>query len=210
MNFSKQKGLSSVEMVMVLPIFLFFFLLIANVGKFWHIKLDNQINARTEAWREAMFDSLPDNLCEDLEDVTDELRQLDEQLSVIYEEEQIRKTTNSILSPTGNSLACKGNLKDDVDYRKSTVVSVTMSATGLNSKTETYRDGFAGELNKTAEQPYAVTGRAYYLWADWKFKDKQVFLLEDYHVLDVNGSYQQVDLPQGHNDYLDKFLIHDD
>lgn len=206
MNYSKQKGLSSVEMVMVLPMFLFFFVLIANVGKFWHVKLDNQINARTEAWREAMFDSLPDNVCEILEDRVDQLRE-NEQLSLLYRQELSRKLTNSVITPAGNSLACKGNLKNDKDYRQSTVLSTTQLDRRLNNKSKRYRSGFVGELNKTAEQPHAITGRAYYLWANWKFRDKQVFLLEDYHVLDVNGSYQRVDLPLGHDDYLERFLI---
>jgi len=93
-TYSKQKGLSSVEMVLVLPIFLFFFLLIANVGKFWHVKLDNQINARTEAWREAMFDSLPDDFCDSVEDRVDKLRE-DDQLSRNYRNSFSRTAVNS-------------------------------------------------------------------------------------------------------------------
>ena len=209
MNSTKQKGLSSVEMVMVLPIFLFFFAVIGNVGKFWHIKLDNQINARTEAWREAMFDSLPNNLCENLENQVDGLRGLDEELDELFREDAARDGRNSTLSPAGNALTCKGNLKNGSDFRGSTVLSVTESDNNLNNKSKGYRSGFIGEFNKTADQPKAITGRAYYLWAEWKFRDKQVFLLEDYHVLDVNGSYQQVDLPFGHDDYLIDFLIRD-
>lgn len=206
MNYSKQKGLSSVEMVMVLPLFLFFFVLIANVGKFWHVKLDNQINARTEAWREAMFDSLPDNVCENLEDRVDNLRD-NVQLRLLFQQEQLRNVTNRAISPAGNALACKGNLKNGRDYRQSTVLSTTLSDRNLNGKSKEYRSGLLGELNKTADQPHAITGRAYYLWAEWKFQDKHVFLLEDYHVLDVNGSYQRVDLPLGHDDYIQRFLI---
>ena len=206
MNYSKQKGLSSVEMVLVLPMFLFFFVLMANVGKFWHAKLDNQINARTEAWREAMFDSLPDNMCETLEERVEDLRE-NEQLSQLLRQKQLRDATNFTLSPAGNALACKGNLKNGADYRRTTVLDTTQADSRLNGKSRGYRSGFVGEFNKTSDQPHAITGRAYYLWADWKFKDKQVLLLEDYHVLDVNGSYQRVDLPMGHDDYLERFLI---
>lgn len=205
-SFTKQKGLSSVEMVLVLPIFLLFFALIANAGKFWHVKLDNNINARTEAWREAMFDSLPDDFCEPIEDQIDVLRDND-QLSVVFRQEQLRRATNSAITPFGNSLACKGNNKNDQDYRRSSVVGITLSDDNLGSKARGYRSGLYHELNKTSEQPYAVTGRAYYLWADWKIEDKHVFLMEDYHVIDVNGSYQRVDMPYGHDDHIERFLI---
>lgn len=216
MIYSKQKGLASVEMVMVLPIFLFFFLLIASIGKFWHIKLDNQVNARTEAWREAMFDSLPDVVC-DLENklapeqIADRLRANDQLVNnaTFGNNQGARDATNFMLSPAVNALACKGNTKNEQDYRRSTVLRTTQSGRNLDRKAQQYRSHFLGELNKTSEQPYAVTGRAYYLWAEWKFKDKYVFLLEDYHVLDVNGSYQRVDLPFGHDDYIERFLIRD-
>lgn len=40
---------------MLIPFLLVLILLIANIGKFWHAKLDNRIEARTEAWRNAYF-----------------------------------------------------------------------------------------------------------------------------------------------------------
>lgn len=204
----KQQGLSSVEMVLVMPFILLFFLMIANVGQFWHIKLDNLINARTEAWREAMFDSLPNSpLCETIEDVADGLRDAGD-LSFAFSSDTTRHAFNEGLSPGGKSLACKGNVnKDNQEYRGTTVINVAASGTGLHSDARKYRDGFIGELNKTEAPPYATTGRAYYIWGNWLFDGLGVVLLEDYHVIDVNGTWQRQDIPMGHDDYIDRFLI---
>lgn len=205
----KQQGLSSVEMVMILPFFLFFLLLIANVGKFWHAKLDNLVAARTEAWREAMFDSLPDELmlCDEIEERVEELRDTG-RLGPLFSAESVRQAANKGLAPVGRSLACKGNTdKDGAEFRGTNVLKVAASSKNLNPDAKRYRTGFISELNKTGVQPYATTGRSYYLWGDWLFKDRGIVLLEDYHVLDVNGSWQRQDIPLGHDDYIDKFLI---
>jgi len=61
------------------------------------------------------------------------------------------------------------------------VVKTTLrDVNGISNNVQRRRAFLAGELNKTSDQPHAITGRAYYLWADWKLDDKHVFLLEDY------------------------------
>lgn len=210
MRFSKkQRGLSSIEMVMTLPIFLLFLVLVANVGKFWHVKMDNLINARTEAWREAMFDSLSNTFCEPVETEVERLREAGE-LDTLFSSDTFRGATNASFSPDGRSLACQGNVnRDNAEYRGTNVLKVAASAERLNNKSKEYRTGFINEFNKTSQQPYAVTGRAYYIWAAWKSEELGVFLLEDYHVIDVNGSWQRKDLPYGHDDYITRALIND-
>jgi len=208
-SIKKQQGLSSVEMVLTLPIFLFFLIITANVGKFWHVKLDNVINARTEAWREAMFDTLPNTFCETVELEVDRLRDAGD-ITDLFTSDTFRDATNETFSPFGRSLACQGNVnKDSAEYRGTNVLDLAESASNISSKSKTYRSGFIDQLNKTSEQPYAVTGRAYYIWAAWKSQNLGAFLLEDYHVIDVNGTWQRKDIPYGHDDYITRALIND-
>ena len=79
-------GVASIEMIMILPFCLILILLLANIGKFWHAKMETNVNSRTSAWRSAFFDTVPcvpvlGNFLDELSSACDESSYDDQLLS---------------------------------------------------------------------------------------------------------------------------------
>lgn len=184
-------GLASVEMVLLIPFMLILILLLANIGKFWHAKLDNRIAARTSAWRGAEFNSF-------------DLR-LTGAFDCVLDSDQL-ETANKV---TG--------LVDALERRCNEASANVALLTTMNSGTggDTGRKkAFVGILQAPKNQPGATTGEAFRTWSTWGFEDQSVFWLNDSHTLDIAGKTETITdpwlreaLPFGYDAYLDKELL---
>lgn len=188
-----QQGLSSVEMILILPFVLILILLLANVGKFWHAKIDNQAKARTSAWRSASFGTVPcgneaDQLLKDIQSSPIPIP-----VGLIND---LKKEANkTLLNKLGQ--ACAGE-------SQSGEILATMRK---GSSFQGHKPELVKEFDKTPNPLIATIGYSIEEWATWGFKDRAVFDLEDTHTIDVNGMWYREDMPFGHDDYLDEKLL---
>jgi len=184
-----QGGLSSVEMVLIIPFLLTIILLLANTGKFWHAKLDNRIDARTSAWRGAKLGTVPCG--EDITGLSDKLGSVPGAGTVIG-----GIAVGSYADVLGNACADYSNGNDLLE----TMVS------GSN-KWRDHKDAFVATFNGSPVPVASYTGYAYDNWSSWGFRDQSVFEMSDTHHLDINGLWERSDMPYGHDDYIQEKLI---
>ena len=191
-----QKGLSSIEMITVLPFLLVFILLLANVSSFWHAKLSNQVVARTNAWRNAMFQTV--GCLDNIESAASAFRHSPQSvLSTLFASKAARNTSNLSMRALGQ--ACEGK-SESFDL---------INAMKTGEPFSGHKHSLAALFHQTSIQPHSNTGRSYYLWGSWGYKKASIMFLQDAHVIDINGMRYRQDLPMGHDPYLQTWLIND-
>ena len=191
-----QQGLSSIEMIIVLPFLLVFLLLLANVSSFWHAKLSNQVVARSNAWRNAMFQTV--GCLNNIESAASAFRDSPQSvLSSLFASESARDASNLSMRALGQ--ACEGK-SESFDL---------INAMKAGEPFSGHKQSLIALFDQTSMQPHSNTGRSYYLWGSWGYKKTSMMFLEDAHVIDINGMRYRQDLPMGHDPYLQTWLIDD-
>lgn len=213
-----QSGLASVEMALILPFFLVFMMLLSNIGSFWHAKIGNQIDARTNAYISAMYRAdgrgVTDS-CKKAEELAESYRnnpvklKIDAELfaaglvGTVLRLEKHRVLKAYSLKGSGNT--CKGQSFAQLGDRQAKMYAKHYGEdlAGRNQ----YATAIKSQFVLTSAVPHSTTGRSYHLWSNFGLKDKFLYLLEDYHVVDITGTWHQRDIPKGHDDFLYKQLI---
>ena len=181
-------------MVLVLPFLLVFILLLANVSSFWHAKLTNQVVARSNAWRNAMFQTV--GCLDNIESAASAFRVSPQlALSSLFASESARNVSNLSMRALGQ--ACEGN-SESFD-----LITAMKSGEPFGG----HKQSLTAQFDQTSMQPHSNTGRSYYLWGSWGYKKASIMFLQDAHVIDINGMRYRQDLPMGHDPYLKKWLI---